>query len=68
MYRLFILAVAVAALSACAIRPTPGSGYATTAQLQRGCANLGIDPGSAQFSSCVDNMQATLNQDARIDH
>jgi hypothetical protein len=63
--RLIIMTLA-SALGGCA--PSFGSGWPSWAQEERACAGLGLDPGSADFASCVGNLDATMRQDASLDH
>jgi hypothetical protein len=67
MFRLMLLTATVLSLAACT-GTSFGSGDATYAQEQRACAGSGLAPGDAGFQSCVDDLAATLRQDATIDH
>jgi hypothetical protein len=64
MRRVIAVALASVALASCASLYSPGGGYASYAQDQRACANLGIDPGTREFTSCVDNLAQTLRDDS----
>jgi len=43
--------------SACA---SSGNNEMQTAQERRACADIGLDPGSAIFASCVGNLDASM--------
>jgi hypothetical protein len=49
--------VVLAVLAACA---SPGQHAVQLAQEKQACAELGIDPGSESFSTCVGNLDATM--------
>lgn len=53
-------AAAVSALLLTAACTSPNRQALLTAQEQHSCAELGIDPGSEAFSSCVGNLDATM--------
>jgi hypothetical protein len=59
MKRFKILAVTAAllAITACA---SPGPNQLQVAKEQHACAELGLAPGSAAFSNCFANLDATL--------
>ncbi len=62
MQRLCLIVGATLMLAACAQGlHAGGSQTPQVADEQRACANMGIDPGSAQFASCVGNLDATLD-------
>ena len=46
----------LASAAACA----PNNSAVQLAQERHACAELGIDPGSSDFSSCVGNLDATM--------
>jgi len=51
----------LAAVLMCAAACAPGQGQMQLAQQERrSCAELGIDPGSADFGTCVGNLDATM--------
>ena len=51
----------LAAILLCAAACASGQGQVQLAQQERrSCAELGLDPGSAAFGSCVGNLDATM--------
>ena len=68
MKKLLIVAAAALALSACAATQPH---YASTVQPgneqeRHACAQMGIAPGTGQFSRCVSNLDQTLTDDSRV--
>jgi hypothetical protein len=54
-------------LGACAAGPQSGLSATNTVEHERrACANMGIAPGSGQFSRCVSNLDQTLTDDSRV--
>ena len=54
--KILALSAVLASAAACA----SNQGAVQVAQERRACAELGIDPGSQDFSSCVGNLDATM--------
>ena len=54
--RILSLAAILASAAACA----PNQGAVQLAQERHACAELGIDPGSSDFSNCVGNLDTTM--------
>jgi hypothetical protein len=63
MQRIAVVIAAALILAACASGGhAGGSQWPQRADEQRACADMGIDPGTALFDSCVGDLDATMMQ------